>query len=380
MDITLFWLSFFSITYIYFLYPMIIAFLAPFINRQVRKRAISPSVSIIVAAYNEEQHIKMTIENKLKLDYPKEKMEIIVISDGSTDGTDEIVRQFERSNVSLLRQEPRQGKTAALNMAVSQARGDILIFSDANSIYSSNALREIVANFADASVGYVTGKMIYMNPDGSTIGDGCSAYMKYENRLRQMETSIGSIVGVDGGIDAVRKRLYTPMRTDQLPDFILPLKVIEQGYRVIYEPKALLNENALIKSSDEYRMRVRVALRALHALWDMRHLLSPVKYGLFSWQLLSHKILRYIVFALLAAIYISNLLLVTKRGLYLFIFIMQNAFYVSAFIGLYLEKKKNNIKLFYVPFYFCLLNLASAHAFWKFLNNEKQVVWAPRKG
>lgn len=367
------------IIYIYFIYPGIVFMLSLLFNKRIKKSYIFPNISIIISAYNEEKNIRKTIENKLNLDYPKDKLEIIVVSDGSTDRTDEIVHQFKNSNIRFLRQEPRQGKTSALNMAVPMATGEVIVFADANSIYSSNALNEIAANFADASVGYVTGKMIYMNPDGSTIGDGCSAYMKYENRLRQMETSVGSIVGVDGGIDAVRKKLYTPMRNDQLPDFILPLKVIEQGYRVIYEPKALLNENVLIKPSDEYRMRVRVALRALHALWDMRHLLNPVKYRLFSWQLLSHKILRYIVFALLASIYISNLLLVTNHGLYFFIFIMQNAFYVSALIGLYLEKK-SNIKLFYVPFYFCLLNMASAHAFWKFLNNEKQIIWAPRKG
>ena len=140
------------------------------------------------------------------------------------------------NGVHLIRQEPRAGKTLALNLAVGRAKGEIIVFSDANSSYSPDALRCLVENFNDPEVGYVTGKMIYTNPDGSPVGDGCTAYMKYENFLRTLETRIGSMVGVDGGIDAVRKSLYRPMNPDQLPDFVLPLRVVEQGFRVVYEP------------------------------------------------------------------------------------------------------------------------------------------------
>jgi len=238
--------------------------------------------------------------------------------------------------VRLIRQEPRAGKTSALNIAVPEARGEILIFSDANSIYEQNVLRELADNFNDPSVGYVTGKMIYTNADGTPSGDGCTAYMKYENRLRSWETSLGSIVGVDGGIDAVRKELYQPMNPDQLPDFVLPLKVVAQGYRVVYEPEAILKESSLATAKDEYKMRVRVALRALWGMWDMHHLLTlspsflpplsrsdareatpshlpPLSRSdapeatpshlptfppsiLYAWQLWSHKVLRYLCF------------------------------------------------------------------------------------
>ncbi len=175
---------------------------------------------------------------------------MIVISDASDDGTDEIVGRVASEHpgrVRLLRQEPREGKTAALNLAVPQARGEIVVFADANSIYGPDALRRLARNFADPAVGYVTGKMVYVNPDGSLVGDGCSAYMKLENWLRAQETRIGSVVGVDGGVDAVRRRLYRPMRADQLPDFVLPLAVVEQGARVVYEPDALLTEHALVE-------------------------------------------------------------------------------------------------------------------------------------
>ena len=243
-------------------------------NRKIKKENVEPAVTILIAAYNEEDAISPTIANKLALDYPREKIEILVISDGSTDNTDEAVKQFQTDGVCLLRQDPRAGKTAALNLAVEHAKGEILVFSDANSIYAPDALRKLVGAFADEQVGYVTGKMIYTNPDGTTVGDGCTAYMKYENALRGVESKVGSVVGVDGGIDAVRKSLYRPMRPDQLPDFVLPLMVIEQGYRVVYEPNAILRESSLQDVSDEYRMRVRVALRAFWALRDMRHLLT----------------------------------------------------------------------------------------------------------
>lgn len=376
----IFWGSLLLAGYVYFVYPVIAALLAGALKRRVNKGRITPRVSIVIAAFNEEAHIGATIENKLGLDYPKDRLEVIVASDGSTDATDGIVRGYAERGVRLMRQERRQGKTAALNMAVPMATGEIIVFSDSNSIYAPGALRELVSNFADPTVGYVTGKMVYVNKDGSVIGDGCSAYMKYENWLRALETSLGSVVGVDGGIDAVRKSLYSLMRPDQIPDFVLPLKVVEKGYRAVYEPEALLNENSLGGSSDEYRMRVRVSLRSLHALWDMRHLLNPAKYGLFSWQLLSHKVLRYGVFAFLGAMYVLNLAL-AGEVLYRTVFVLQNLFYASALAGLYIEKNgKKNVRLFYIPFYFCVINLAAAHAFWKFLHNEKQAVWVPRKG
>lgn len=376
----IFWASLLLAGYVYFIYPVIALALASALKRRVDKGRITPGVSIVIAAFNEEAHIGATIENKLRLDYPKDRLEIIVASDGSTDGTDGIVRGYAGRGVRLMRQERRQGKTAALNMAVPRATGEIIVFSDSNSIYAPGALRGLVSNFADPAVGYVTGKMVYVNRDGSVIGDGCSAYMKYENWLRSLETSLGSVVGVDGGVDAVRKSLYSLMRPDQIPDFVLPLKVVEKGFRVVYDPEALLNENSLSGSSDEYRMRVRVSLRSLHALWDMRSLLNPIRHGLFSWQLLSHKVLRYGVFVFLGAMYVLSLAL-AGEVLYRTVFVLQNLFYAAALAGLYIEKNgRKNVRIFYVPFYFCVINLAAAHAFWKFLHNEKQAVWVPRKG
>lgn len=378
---SLFGLFLFLIFYVYFGYPICVAILSLMLNRKkIKKGHYEPMVSILIAAHNEEKAIKQTIENKLKLNYPKDKLEVIVVSDGSTDNTDSIVSQYATQGVRLLRQEPRNGKTSALNMAVGEANGEILVFSDANSLYAQGALRILMQNFNDLSVGYVTGKMIYTNPDGSTIGDGCSAYMKYENLLRELETKASSVVGVDGGIDAVRKELYQPMNPDQLPDFVLPLKVIDQGYRVVYEPEAILKEPSLKAPKDEYKMRVRVSLRALWALWDMRHLLTLSPSFLYSWQLWSHKILRYMCFVFLLGAYLTNLAIWSDSGFYKLFFVLQNMAYLCAIVFPILNKKGRLSRLLYLFNYFALLNLASAHAFIKFLLRQKQVMWTPRKG
>jgi len=368
------------IFYVYIGYPIIVFIIGLLKNKKVMKRPCEPYVTILIAAFNEEDSIENTIKNKLDLDYPKDKFEIIVISDHSTDKTDEIVKEYEFQGVKLLRQAPRAGKTSALNMAVPEAKGDILVFSDANSIYAPGAVRKLVQNFSDSNVGYVTGKMIYTNPHGPTIGDGCTSYMQYENFLRQFETKIGSIVGVDGGIDAIRKELYQSMNPDQLPDFVLPLKVVEQGYRVIYEPEAILKEPILKVPKDEYKMRVRVSLRALWALSDMYHLLTFTRSKLFAWQLWSHKVLRYLCFIFLIGAYLANWYLWPKNSFYKLFFILQNMAYFSAVVSPILEKKGHLSRLLYLINYFVLLNLASAHAFIKFVLRQKQVMWTPRKG
>lgn len=338
------------------------------------------SVSIIISAYNEEKDIADTLRNKLALNYPRECMEIIVVSDGSEDRTDVIVQEYERDGVRLIRQEPRQGKTAALNRAVSEAGGDIIIFSDANSHWQKNAISMLLRSFEDPKVGYVTGKMVYTNPDGSLIGDGCSAYMKYENLLRKHESSFGSVIGVDGGIDAVRKELYRPMNPDQLPDFVLPLMVIAQGYSVKYEPQAILNEQVLTNQDTEFRMRVRVSLRALWAIHDMRQLLNPLRYPVISWQLLSHKLLRYLAWLPIASCLVVNLFLLGENGIYALLFIFQVLFYLMAAIG-HLLRNSTGVPVFvFAPYYFILLNAAAAFALARYLRGEKQILWKPRSG
>ncbi|MCH9696973.1 MAG: glycosyltransferase family 2 protein [Gammaproteobacteria bacterium] len=385
-NFSLFWFSLCLILYVYIGYPLLIKLLSTKKKLFAKKNEeFLPTVSILIAAFNEEDSIEKTIHNKLELDYPADKLEIIVVSDDSTDETDILVKKISDDTdqkVKLVRQTPRAGKTSGLNLIFPKAQGEIIVFSDANSIYTKNALKKLVRNFSDPDIGYVTGKMEYVNNDGSLVGDGCSGYMKYENWLRKHESITGSIVGVDGGIDAMRKSLYEPLRADQQPDFVQPLKVIEKGYRVIYEPEASLREEVLVDSKKEFDMRVRVILRALCALYDMRHLFFFKQNLMYSFQLISHKLLRYLAFTLLLICFISNfvLIIVSTQNIYLALFIAQLLIYLLAYQGSRITQNKNVPYYYFIPYYFVLLNLACCQAVWLYIKGVKSVTWDPRGG
>lgn len=364
-----FWLALWIGIYPYAIYPALTVVVGAIRGRVVRAGVapFEPRISILIAAHNEADFIEQTVRNKLAQQYPAGLLEVIVVSDGSTDGTDDALRRLaaEDPRVQWVRQEPRAGKSSALNMAVARARGDIIVFSDANSLYEPSAVARIARNFADPEVGYVTGKMIYRSRNGSTAGDGCSAYMRFENWLRAQETRIGSVVGVDGGIDAMRRSLFRNLRSDQLPDFVTPLHVVAQNFRVIYEPAAILEEDALEDNRSEFRMRVRVALRALWAMRDCADLLSFRRHPLFAWQLWSHKLLRYVAFLPLAA----ALLLAIPLGI---VEPAYRAVLLIAAVTLALAARPAQ--------YFVLLNAACAVAALRFVRGERITVWKPRTG
>lgn len=379
-----FWLCLAGLVYVYAGYPLWAWLLGRALDRGLETRtggAVRPRVTVLIAAFNEARHITATVRNKLAQDYPADRLDVIVVSDASDDGTDDLVRAIGDARVRVLRQEPRAGKTSALNLAMPQAGGEIIVFSDANSLYAPDTVSRLVDCFADPEVGYVTGRMVYKAPDGSLSGEGCSAYMRYENQLRAWETRLGSVVGVDGGVDAMRRALYKPMRADQLPDFVQPLRVREQGYRVVYQPDALLYEDALAATGDEYRMRVRVSLRAFHALKDMAALLDVTRYGVFAWQLWSHKVLRYLAFVFMAGCLVSAWLLANRAGTAFWraAMVAQLLFYAVAVWGHFAARDGREVpRPAALATYLCVLNLASAHAFWQFLLGRKQVIWKPR--
>jgi cellulose synthase/poly-beta-1,6-N-acetylglucosamine synthase-like glycosyltransferase len=378
-----FWILLLIGIYPYVLYPVLVMALGKLLRRTVAASdGYLPRVTVLTAAFNEARHIEATVRNKLQQDYPPELLDVIVVSDESMDGTDDIVGRIAAGEprVRLMRQVPRAGKTSALNLAMPEVRGEIVVFADANSIYRPDTLRRLVRNFADGRVGYVTGKMLYVNPDGSLVGDGCSAYMRYENALRAAETRVGSVVGVDGGVDAVRRELYRPMRVDQLPDFVLPLSVVEQGRRVVFAEDAILTEDTLSSGASEYRMRVRVALRALWALWDKRGLLNPLRTGLFAWQLWSHKVLRYLSFLPLVAAMTLNWMLLDRGPLYFAGAICQGVFLALTFAAWLRPAGIGGSAVGRYCLYFALLNWASLIALTRFLRGQKQVIWQPRVG
>jgi len=379
---TLFWICLVVGLYPYVGYPLCIALLKVICPRPIRSAPVTPTVTVVISAYNEGSHIAATVRNKLSQDYPATLLDVMVVSDGSTDGTDEVLQTLasEEPRVSYLRQEPRRGKTAALNDVVGRARGELIVFSDANSMYRPDTVRRLVEAFADPEVGYASGRMLYVDPHGSLVGDGCTAYMRYENALRRYESAVGSVVGADGAVDAIRRSLFRPMRSDQLPDFVLPLSVVEQNYRAVYVPEAVLEEETLWNESAEYRMRVRVALRALWALWDKRALLNPLRFPLFSWQLASHKVLRYLSFAPLAVAAVCSWLLVPRGWQYLALTVAQG---IAAALALAATLGPQRLRAFPATrycYYFVLLNWASAVALARFLRGDKQAVWQPRTG
>ena len=343
-----------------------------------------PTVSIIIPAFNEESVIRDTIQNKIEQKYPQDKIEIIVVSDESTDDTDSIVESMiseSSTKISLIKQIPRQGKTAGVNKAVEQASGEILVFSDANSMFQPDTLEKLVTTFIDPKIGYVTGQLMYQTITATGVSLGCSSYMQYENFLRKYESGIGSVVGVDGGVDAMRRDIFTTLSADQLPDFVQPLSVVEQGYRVVYQPEAVMLENALSDSQKEFKMRVRVSLRALWALWDKKSLFNPAKFGIFSTQLFCHKLLRYLAFFPQITALFSNLMLLNEGALYQWLLVGQIVFYGLAFVGLQLTKKERALpKVVYLSYYLNLLNIACFIAFVQFIRGNKIVVWKPREG
>jgi cellulose synthase/poly-beta-1,6-N-acetylglucosamine synthase-like glycosyltransferase len=377
---TIFWIAVAVLGYAYGGY-----FLLAVVAGAIRRRSVTcadaePPVTIIIAAHNEAAHIGATLERHLGADYPASRRQIIVVSDGSTDGTDDIVRAFEPRGVCLLRQEPRRGKTAALNLAVRHATGSILIFSDANSLFAPDAVRRLVSNFGDPSVGYVTGRLVYAPSTVSASAFGCRLYMGYENALRRAETRFGTVIGVNGGIDALRVELYRPMRDDQLPDFVLPLRVAERGHRVVYDASACASEEALTTSRQEYRMRVRVALRAWWALWDVRGVLNVRRHGVLALQVLSHKALRYLAWAALPVAYIAALALWSSGIVYQAAAVGGSLVLLTAVAGAALEWLGPSAGPAGVPYYFLLVNAAAGHAFFSFMRGRRTVVWTPRLG
>jgi cellulose synthase/poly-beta-1,6-N-acetylglucosamine synthase-like glycosyltransferase len=376
----IFWAAVAVLGYAYGGYFLLALAAAGIRRRGVARADCEPPVTVIIAAHNEAAHIRATLERQLALDYPPAKRQIIVVSDASTDGTDEIVRGFESRGVCLLRQEPRRGKTAALNLAATRATGSVLVFADANSLYAPDAVRRLVRNFADPSVGYVTGRLVYGGDGTTAAGLGCRLYMAYEDRLRRAETAIGSVVGVNGGIDAVRSALYRPMRDDQLPDFVLPLRVAEAGYRVVYDPSATAAEETLTTARQEYRMRVRVAQRAWWALWDVRAVLNVRRHGLVSLQVISHKALRYVAWAALPLAYGGAIALWSSGAVYQAAAVAGSVALLVAVAGARLERLGRPAGIMAIPYYFLLINVAAAHALVRFLRGRRQVTWAPRLG
>lgn len=370
----LFWIFVELIFYVYLGYPLLLAFLSLLFDRKSTEPDYTPSISVLIAAYNEAANIGRKIAQTLQLDYPADNIEIIILSDCSTDGTDEIVNQSRDPRIRLLRIPERGGKTNAQNQGVLAAKGEILIFSDATTIYHPMALRYLVSNYRDPLVGAVSGRYQYFDETGSSpTGLGTIAFWNYENLIKKFQSQIKTISGCCGCIYSVRKSAYTALDPDIISDLVQPLMVLKQGLRVVFEDRALAYEETTQTSSEEFSMRVRVVTRAIHGILRVSELLNPLRYGWISFQLLSHKVLRWLVPFFLIGLFLSNLALL-NNSFYLYVFIVQALFYGSALLSLVLPLQKVS-KLLTVPLYFCIVNSAALVSVIEVIRGNRYVVW-----
>ena len=373
----LFWLSVCALVYTYIGYPTLLVILGTFRARPVRKERYTPSVSVIIAAYDEERALSAKLENTLALDYPGSHLEIIVTSDCSTDRTDEIARSFASKGVRLQRSSERLGKTAAQNAAVEQASGDIIVFSDATTYYKPDVLRVMMPSFADPGVGCVTGQLIYSSSVKTAVGHGTRSYWNYELLLRRYESAIGSLIGVCGCMYAVRKSAYLPLYHEACSDFVIATIMVQQGLRAVYEPKAICLEEPNTQAHKELAVRVRIITQTFADLWRNRAMMNPLRHGLYSIELFSHKVMRYLtpVFLLLTLFFSGMLIL--KSKMYAGFFAAQLGFYAIAVLSPLFERVGVKARWILLPQYFLLGNLASLIAFMKVIRGERYIKWEP---
>jgi len=365
-----------TLFYVYVGYPLLLFLIAALQKPRKAEPGYTPSISILIAACNEEAGIKRKLEQTLSQDYPADKMEILVLSDGSEDRTDEIVSQCTDRRVRLVRIPERRGKTNAQNEGVKHAKGEVLIFSDATTIYHEQALKYLASNYQDARVGAVSGRYQYFDPgQDSPTGMGTIAFWSYENKIKEWQSRIGTLTGCCGCIYSVRKSAYTELAPDVISDLVQPLWVIQNGHRVVFEDRALAYEQTTESATEEFAMRVRVITRGIRGLLSVPELLKPWKHPWIAFQLFSHKILRWMVSVFLLLLLIGNFKLM-DRPFFRVVLIAQLCFYAVALLQL-LVPLHRRWKPLGIPLYFCTLNLAAFVGVIELLRGRKHVVWQP---
>ncbi|MCX6043740.1 MAG: glycosyltransferase family 2 protein [Chloroflexi bacterium] len=376
----LFWGSLALIVYTYALFPVLVFVRGLFWRQPYKSADITPSVSLVIAAYNEAKVIAEKLDNILALDYPRDRLEILIASDGSNDGTDAIVQRYTEKGVRLL-SLPRQGKAGALNSAVATTTGEILVFSDANSMFAPDAIRALVRPFADPEVGGVAGNQCYQTEQvGSMTGAGETSYWNFDRGLKQAQSQSGNTISATGAIYAFRRALFTTVATGVTDDFATSTAVIAQGYRLVFAPNAKAYEPVAGAKDIEFGRKVRVITRGLRAVLLRRELLNPFRYGFYALQLFSHKVLRrLVVLPLLVLVLVSPFL--WSRGLfYRLVTVAQVALYACSLLGMLLANQRiGRSKIFTIPFFFCMVNAASLMAVINLIRGRRIDRWEPQR-
>jgi biofilm PGA synthesis N-glycosyltransferase PgaC len=378
----LLWFCLALIAYVYAGYPLLVSLLARTRPRpQPQPQPSLPSVTLLIAAYNEEKTIADKIEHSLALDYPHDRVQILVAADGSDDRTADIVRRYADHGVELSHIPTRQGKIAAINRALLLARGDIVVFSDANNIYASDALREIVAPFANPMVGAVTGTKSIVRGDG-LLGESEGLYWEYESFIKEQETRLGCCTGFSGEILAIRRALFEPAPTSVInDDFYIAMRIVKQGYRVVYAPAARSFERVSMTAREEAQRRARINAGWFQSM-AMGSWLLPMERPIVVWQVVSHKYLRPLVPLAMIGALLTNLLIVLRGSsrrlvppLDAIILGLQVIFYVLAWLGGHVTRTSLPGKLLYVPTFLVNSNLAALIGLYRFVTRRQTTLW-----
>ena len=373
------WVFFFAAAvtlYVYFGYPALIWVMAKLRPRPIAEADVTPSVTLIVPTFNEQAVIEAKIRNALALDYPREQLEVLILSDGCTDDTCAIVRRFAEVRLIEL---PRGGKAAALNRGAAEARGEILVFTDANVELAPDAVRILARSFADPEVGGVSGKKTYVvRSGGDTTEQGENLYWRWDQWQKTLESAIGSIFAADGTLYAVRRSLYVPIHDPaQADDIAISARVVLQGHRLVFDPRAVAYEEAPAEGAAELRRKVRVTNHSVRALLNLGSALWTS--GFYSVELLSHKLVRHLIPFFLLLVAASSLWLARTSGFFRLVVALQAAFYFLAIFGALLRHHRGGaLKVFSVPYYFCLVNAAAFLGVLSIARGARVREWSPR--
>ena len=387
----IFWILLFIIVYTYVGYGILL-YLIIKIRRvfKIGKKPnpnpdYEPEVTLFIAAYNEKDYVDEKMKNTLELDYPKEKLNIIWVTDGSDDGTPDLIRKYPNATVHHL--DARNGKIGAMNRGMAFVKTPIVIFSDANTGLGKESIRRIVNLFASPKVGCVSGEKRIINKETDVAsGAGEGLYWKYESTLKKWDAELYSVVGAAGELFAIRTELYRHVEHDTLlDDFIISLRVAQDGYTIQYDPDAYAIETASANVKEELKRKIRISAGGIQAIVRLRSLLNIFKYGTLSFQYISHRVLRWTLTPLCLLILIPLLFIlaynegILSLGLYSILFWLQLLFYVAALTGWFLENRETRIKILFVPYYFFIMNLSVVLGFFRYMKKSQSVNWERAK-
>lgn len=383
-----FWVLLFLLFYTYLGYGLLIWLLNKLLRGKKNEKTgeeFLPDVTFMVAAWNEKNWIEAKIQNSLHFDYPSEKLHLVFVTDGSDDGTPDIINRFpfpENCQWQLFHHEARRGKNAAIERVMPFVKTPIVIFSDANTQVNKKAIKKMVAHYSDPQVGAVAGEKRVVASEKDTAASNEGIYWKYESFLKRLDSDFYSVVGAAGELFSIRTELFFPVPNDTIvEDFMLTMGIAQKGYKVKYEPEAYAEEGKSASISEELKRKVRIAAGGFQSIVRLSDLLNIFKYGRLSFQYVSHRVLRWTLAPLsLPLLFVINFFLALQySGLYNLLFGAQFLFYFFALIGWGLEKQKLKFKTFFVPYYFCVMNLAMYKGFARFMKGNQSVLWEKAK-